>query len=259
MKTLLLGLMMVAGFAAQAETGSGFDALSENGQKVARLEHCGGTATLTQQFRSGQVRPVLVIEGVRNCSDLSIDGVQQGDLAFESRSTRRGEVVIFEAPGVNVHVIQVMSNSRKTMDTVRVQSRGSFPQPRPQPWPQPRPQNQNANIVFDFGFIAWMLGDVKSSRLHECRGTVEARVEGNRVTLVFQDVEQCSKFDILRSNGDAVNYPQKNLQRARDGQFSGSFTIPRDLLEGGDNAIKVVVKSNSGAHDDVILIRFLAL
>ena len=95
--------------------------------------------------------------------------------------------------------------------------------------------------------------------MHECGGTVDAVVQENDITLKFKDVERCSKFDILSANGDSLNYEQKRLNDSRGGGFNGSFTIPQRYIKAGGNAVKVILRSNSGKNDDVILIRFKGL
>ncbi|MEK6774127.1 MAG: hypothetical protein AABY64_09305 [Bdellovibrionota bacterium] len=234
---------------AQADTGSGYDILREGGKTTARLEHCGGSARLEQRNR----RPVLVINGVKDCTNLSVDGEYQGKLERRG-STLSGEVVIHERKGKNVHTITLSSNSRKTSDVVRVESQGSQGGGS-----QGGGSSQRANIVFEFGWFSHVLGASQWSRLHECGGTVDAVVQENDITLKFKDVERCSKFDILSANGDSLNYEQKRLNDSRGGGFNGSFTIPQRYIKAGGNAVKVILRSNSGKNDDVILIRFKGL
>lgn len=250
MKLVALSVVSVLSSAmiAQAEVGSGYDVLREGGKTTARLEHCGGRAQLEQRNIGGKRRPVLVIEGVKDCSNIEVDGEDQGKLNRRG-STLSGEVVIYERNGKNVHTIVLSSNSGSTSDRVRVET---FQNPPPQ-------SNTRANIIFEFGWFNQVLGTSKWARLDECGGTVDAVVEANEVTLKFKDVQRCSKFDILSANGDSVNYPQKRLNDGRNGTFNGSFTIPQRYIQIGGNAVKVVVRSNSGINDDVILIRFKGL
>lgn len=252
MKTALTttALLVLSTLSSFAETGSGFDVLREGGRTSARLEHCGGTAQLTQQHVDGKKRPVLMISGVTDCSNISIDGESQGKL--DRRGDKlSGKVVVYEKNGKNIHTIKIESNSGATADTVRVEtfqnSSGSSS------------SNPRANIVFEFGWFSHVLGASQSSALSECGGSVEARVLENDITLVFKDVKRCSKFDILGANGEAVDYPQKRLNDSRDGSYNGSFSVPQKLIQSGGNAVKVIIRSNSGINDDVILIRFKAL
>lgn len=244
--TSLLSTVLVA----QADTGSGYDALREGGQTTARLEHCGGTATLEQRHTDGKKRPVLVIKGVKDCSNIEVDGEDQGKLDRRG-NTLSGDVVIYEKNGKNVHTVILSSNSGQTSDRIRVET---YQTP-----PTQSSSNPRANIVFEFGWFSHVLGATQWSRLGECGGTVDAVVQENEVTLKFKDVERCSKFDILGANGDSVDYPQKRLNDGRDGTYNGSFTIPQKFVKAGGNAVKVIIRSNSGKNDDVILISFKGL
>lgn len=231
-----------------AGPGAGYDVLEEGKLTQARLEHCGGWATLQQTYVGGKRLPLLVISGSTNCSRIDIDGRAEGKL-----EQGRAEVVIHERAGLNVHVVSIYSKSGKTSDTVKVVSfgqghgHGGHHKPNPQ-----------ANIVFEFGWASAILGNAKWARLNDCGGLVEAAVENSQVNLKFSGVNSCSKFDILGANGESVNYPTKSLQRARTGEFAGSFTIPRKYIDAGNNAVKVILKSNTGKTDEVILIRFKA-
>lgn len=101
----------------------------------------------------------------------------------------------------------------------------------------------------------------EESRLRDCGGFVQITKspQGNRgeqVNLVFRGVENCSNFDILGNNGEAINYPNKKLGGA-DRNRSGSFTLPKFVLDRGWNNVKVVVRSNSGATADTIRVLFV--
>lgn len=241
---LVLAAVVAVSTANAAGTGAGYDVLREGGPTVARLEHCGGTASLQQTYVGGKRLPLLVISGSTNCSNVVVDNSRTWKVDGGNSS-----VIIYEAPGVNVHVITVKSNSGKTSDTVKVVSYGQSPAPAPVP---------SANIVFDFGWGSAILGNSKWARLNDCGGLVEAAVENGQLNLKFSGVDSCSKFDILGANGENVNYPQKSLQKGRQGEFAGSFTIPKKYIDAGSNAVKVILKSNSGKTDEVILIRFKA-
>lgn len=248
MKTIF-ALIVSAALSSQAETGSGLDILREGGKTSARLEHCGGVANLAQRYIDGKKRPVLEIKGVTDCSRVYINGAFEGKL--DRRGNRAsGEVVIYEKRGKNIHTIKIESGSGATSDIVRVETYDSTSTPGPNP---------RANIVFEFGWFSHVLGASQYSWLDECGGRVEAAVELNEVTLKFKDVERCSKFDILGANGESVDYPQKRLNDGRNRTFNGSFTIPQRYIQSGGNAVKVILRSNTGINDDVILIRFKGL
>lgn len=240
--------MVVASLVAQAETGSGYNTLSEYGRKSVSLEHCGGVATLSQRYVDGQTRPVLTFSRVKDCSNIKIDGEKRGKLDTDGNN-RSGEVVVYESRGTNVHIVTLSSNSGATEDTIRVETYKEQPSSG---------RNPSANIVFDFGFFGSVLGLEKSASLRDCGGNVTVKVDLEQVNLVFREVQNCSKFDILGSNGESVDYPRKSLNDSRAG-YSGSFTIPQRFIRGGGNAVKVILRSNTGFHDEVILIRFLSI
>ena len=245
---LTVALALTTG--AKAETGSGYDVLSENGNRTAKLEHCKGYADLDETYADGRRLPVLKFRGIQDCSIISIDGVTQREKIERRGGIGYADVTIFETPGRNEHTVTLRSGSGATSDTVRVISYGE----------RPRTSQPRANITFEFGGWSTIFGGEQSARLRDCGGLVTARLtDGDTLTLVFSDVQSCSKFDILSADGDSVNYPQKSLQANRRGDFAGSFTIPRRYIDAGRNSVKVILKSNSGKTDEVILIRFTAL
>jgi hypothetical protein len=82
-------------------------------------------------------------------------------------------------------------------------------------------------------------------------------VINGQVNIVFRDVRDCSKFDILSAQGGSINYGLKSLG-GRDRDRSGSFTLPRSVIDYGRNGVMVQIRSNSGKHDDVIYLDFYA-
>lgn len=107
------------------------------------------------------------------------------------------------------------------------------------------------------GQVSVFLGD--ETRLPSCGGFVEIKKSpqgnaGEQVNMVFRGVQNCSNFDIVAANGENVTYDKKKIP-GPNGDRSGSFTIPKRALERGWNAIKIVVRSDSGAHSDTITLR----
>jgi hypothetical protein len=242
---------LILSAASFADTGSGYQRLQEGVKTYVRLDHCQGYAQLSETRIGGRRLPVVQFRNVTSCSKISIDGVRQSEKIGRSGQNGYADIVVYETPGRNVHFITLQSGSGRTSDTVEVVSYGNYEQPAP-------PQ-QRANVVLDFGYLGSAFGVEKSANLFDCGGTVTAKViEAQQLNLVFRDLESCSKFDILSADGYSVDYDTKSLQRSRRGGFSGSFTIPKRFIDAGRNAIKVVVKSNTGRHDDVILVRFTA-
>lgn len=252
--SILTSLLLATGVSAQAETGSGYDILSEDGTRTATLEHCQGTARLTERYVDGARRPLLTVSGVKNCSNIEINGEDAGKLKTSYDGSQTAEIVIYERSGLNVNTVRLSSNSGRTSDTIKVRSFGDKKQAPSQS------SNPPANLVLDFGLFSSALGIEQAAYLPECGGIVRAKVlDAERLNLVFENLNSCSNFDILRANGDRTDYPNKKLQQNRNGDYSGSFTVPARFTELGNNSIKVIVKSNSGKHDDVILIRFTSL
>jgi|GEM_PF-6188310 len=113
-------------------------------------------------------------------------------------------------------------------------------------------------------FLAVLVALVTSASAHaldlrSCGGTANATTSpqgnGTQVNIVFADVRDCSRFDIIANSSALISYPEKRLQDRADGTRGGSFTIPKRLLytESGEAIYQVItirVKSNSGAHQD---------
>ncbi len=110
------------------------------------------------------------------------------------------------------------------------------------------------------------LGD--SAYLSECGGMISTNngSYGNQLNVVLNDVRNCSNFDIISDDGQYVSdYKSKKIP-GYNGSRSGSFTVPTryndvdsdlgSIFFGTINSIKVVVKSNSGKHQDHITIRY---
>jgi hypothetical protein len=98
----------------------------------------------------------------------------------------------------------------------------------------------------------------KFAALNSCGGTVELKMVAGQADLIFRGVRNCSEFDILESNGRATRFPHAKLQGVQ-GDRSGSFTLPRYVLDFGYNGVLVNMKSQSGKHDDVIFVQFFDL
>jgi hypothetical protein len=92
--------------------------------------------------------------------------------------------------------------------------------------------------------------------LPDCGGTVQTKIVNGatQLNLVFSNVVNCSNFDILRANGSSTSYTAKKLggqDRSRD----GSFTIPSDLIDNGNNTITVRIQSNSKKTYDTVIVK----
>ena len=103
------------------------------------------------------------------------------------------------------------------------------------------------------------------AHLPSCEGTVEMTKsdQGNRggeqVNLVFRDVRFCSNFDIVSNAGESLSYDGKKIPEQRGGLRGGSFTLPKRVLERGWNNVKIVIRSNSAEHQDVLKVQFVVV
>lgn len=99
------------------------------------------------------------------------------------------------------------------------------------------------------------------TNLPSCGGTVETdRTRTGQINVVFRKVQQCSNFDIV-SKGFGIldiDYKAKKIPQDSAGTRTGSFTIPQVYIDRGLNAIRLEVRSNSGAHEDLIDLVFVA-
>ncbi len=132
-----------------------------------------------------------------------------------------------------------------------------YPNPYPSDPPSPYPDYPSTRPTFPYGAIVLSPTGRTSAHLRDCGGTVELNTRGGQVNIVFRNVYNCSKFDILSSQGYPINYGLKSLggyDRAR----SGSFTLPRSVIDWGRNGVMVQVRSNTGAHADNIYLDFYA-
>lgn len=212
---------------------------------VAGLSECGGTLRVSEMF-SGDLR--LEIRDVRNCSQVQvtggfkhIDGKLEPRVHSDPNGPRESMVVVPRSMLRDGRVeVSIRSRSGKTEDSITIFVSSGHERRSEDP-------------------ITMTLGD--EARLSSCGGTVEVNSHGDQVNLVFRHVENCSNFDILSSSGTKIAYEAKKLQGG-PGNYSGSFTLPkrvvRDLFESflGYNSVKVRVNSNSGAHGDVIIVKF---
>lgn len=93
--------------------------------------------------------------------------------------------------------------------------------------------------------------------LPDCGGTVKVTKSSNQgsdqVNIVFNDVVNCSNFDIVGlPKYKAVKLGGENRARG------GSFTIPQRAIGDGFNSIQIIIRSNSGKTDDTINVMFIA-
>lgn len=104
------------------------------------------------------------------------------------------------------------------------------------------------------GYGSMTIGEYAS--LPDCGGTIKVTESGNddsgQVNIVFNDVVNCSNFDIVSLD----RYKMVKLQ-GQDRSRSGSFTIPKRAIGTGYNSIQVVIRSNSNKTSDTINVNFI--
>lgn len=209
------------------------------GRSTYQLRECGGQAQLMRQMGGF----TLVFSNVQKCSEVTVDG-RGGHKLQGGNQPRYGTVYL--GTGKTSWAVQVQSTSGKTSDYMVV----TAPVAQPPRVPSPNVFLRIFPLISDNYDVA---------RLPSCGGEVSMKITGQgQVTLKFDNVTQCSNFDILGANGQAIDYPNKKLQ-GKEGDRSGSFSLPKRLVDFGFNGIIVVLKSNSGKHDDVIKASFLGL
>ncbi|MCC6277947.1 MAG: hypothetical protein IT289_08545 [Oligoflexia bacterium] len=208
------------------------------------LDRCGGSAHIESRGQDA----ILEITGVRNCSNLSVNGREQ-KLEEGFGGLRSGRAYLNFRGGYNTFLVQLSSNSGSTSTAFRITGYGSGSGSSNDP-------HQPANV-----FLSTLFGK-RTAYLPECGGTVELDVSpnghgGNQLNLIFRNVRDCSRFDILSNDGQPINYPTKELN-GHNGNRSGSFTLPKRAIDFGFNGVKVIMRSVSGKHSDVIHIQFVA-
>ncbi len=234
MKQIFIALMTLGvAFATQADPGQGSHRLSVQGNRSARLSYCGGTAQLNEGWLGGLT---LRFDDVRDCSVIALNG-RAVDTLSNVGSGGNGSATL-SLPRGSRWTVDLYSKSRKTSEHFEIVNANN---------PQPPTK---ANVVLD---SFWHTSDY----LPECGGSAELKVTNGQANLIFRNLENCSNFDIIGNNGESLNYENKKIGTEQN--RSGSFTLPRRFLDFGLNGVLVVVKSNSGAHADTILLKFIAL
>lgn len=207
--------------------------------ETASLTSCGGHVT-TRLNSDEQL--VLNFSSVDNCSNFDItkaDGKNIGDYKAKKLGggdrNRSGSFTIPKSlMGDKSVTVIVKSNSGKTSDTIKV-------------------------IIEADHYAAQRIKLGQSAILRVCGGSLDTDngPRNNQMNLVFRNMRDCSKFDILKATGEGfVDYPTKDVP-GKNGNFSGSFTVPQKFYNNNSNAITVVVKSNSGKHEERVTISYV--
>jgi hypothetical protein len=233
-----------------------------DGNDFASLPECGGV--IQTKISDGATQLNLIFKNVSQCSNFDIisangESVNYPNMKLQGKDgSRAGSFTIPSSLieyGSNTIRVKLNSNSGKTSDTIiiKVRETGGYPYPIPAPRPIPNPPSGGGN----HGSTIYMSSNDYAS-LGECGGVVQTKVSNyTQLNIVFSDVSQCSNFDIISANGESVDYPNMKLQ-GQNGSRSGSFTLPKRVIDIGGNTVRVRLKSNSGKTSDLIVINFVA-
>lgn len=184
---------------------------------------------------------------------------ESNGLTFTSRSTNFD---IASQNAVAACIRHYSTYNFQCRSNIRCLVEPSYPQPSPYPYPNPYPNPTypdypTSRPTFPYGAIVLSPSGRTSAYLSSCGGTVELNTYGAQVNIVFRNVRNCSKFDILSTQGYPISYGMKSLG-GYDRNRSGSFTLPRSVIDYGRNGVMVQMRSNSGAHADNIYLDFYA-
>ena len=187
-------------------------------QPVA-LPSCQGVVEVSPRFLGGA--PALTVAGNSQCSNIEVAGMRYKSQDFVKVTLGRAQTTVI-----------IRSNSGKHEDTVIV----------------------DINPIYSARFS----NGTRFAQLYDCGGQAELVSSGGRVSLIFNNVAQCSNFDILSVNGEPVNFPNQKLIGYGNGPRSGSFSLPEELFRFGYNGVRVELRSNSGKHSEHLTVQFYA-
>ncbi|MBS1962232.1 MAG: hypothetical protein JST04_08450 [Bdellovibrionales bacterium] len=207
------------------------------------LPSCGGVVQTKVANYNTQLN--VIFSNVSQCSNFDIVSANGSKVNYPNQKlqgqnmNRYGSFTIPMSLidyGSNTIRIALQSNSAKHADTIviKVQATGNTP-----------------NVK-----TTYMTSNAYSA-LTVCGGYVQTKVAGGNLNVIFKNVSQCSNFDIVGANGEKVDYPNMKLQGTNNNR-SGSFTIPARMIQWGGNTVRLSLKSNSGAHSELIVINYLA-
>jgi len=214
----------------------------------ASLPSCGGV--VQTKIANGATQLNLVFSNVSQCSNFDIVNANGSKVNYPNQKlqgqnqNRSGSFTIPASlieMGSNTIRISLQSNSGAHSDTIIVTVRQvpSYPVPTP---------GRSTTVYMTSTSVA---------SLGACGGVVQTKVSNGQLNIVFQNVQNCSNFDIVSANGERIDYPNLKLQGV-DGSRSGSFTLPKKVIDFGGNIVRVQLKSNSGQTSDLLVISFLA-
>lgn len=211
----------------------------------ASLPSCGGVVQTKIANAGTQLN--LVFSNVSQCSNFDIVTANGTRVNYPNQKLdgknqdRYGSFTIPSSLidfGSNTIRVQIQSNSGAHSDTIVVSVRATG-------------DDSSSKSATTY------MSSTAVSSLSACGGVVQTKVSNGQLNIIFKNVTDCSNFDIVKSNGDRVDYPNMKLQGVQ-GARAGSFTLPKSVIEFGFNTVRVQLKSNSGKTSETIVISFLA-
>jgi len=93
--------------------------------------------------------------------------------------------------------------------------------------------------------------------LKGCKGKIYAkRAKDYSVNIIIKDVTRCNTFDIVRANGEDLDYSNQPIRHLGENS-SNSFSIPKKFIEFGANGVELrLYKRGSNQYGDRVLVRF---
>ena len=240
-------LLTISMFATLSSAFAGTVTMDAN--DFASLPDCGGV--VQTKISNGATQLNLVFKNVDQCSNFDIVKANGEKVTYPNQKlggkdrARSGSFTIPSSLidlGSNSIRVSLKSNSGKTSDTIVVKVKAV--------WTTQEPTPSKSSTVY------MMSNSVET--LKSCGGVVQTKVSNGKLNVIFKNVTDCSNFDIVKANGEKVNYPNQKLG-GKDGARAGSFTLPQSVVDFGGNIVRVALKSNSGKTSDMIVITFIAL
>lgn len=233
---LFLALSMFASASAFAGT------VYMDANDYASLPSCGGV--IQTKISNDATQLNLVFSNVSQCSNFDIVSANGSKVNYPNQKlqgqnqARSGSFTIPASMidyGSNTIRVLLQSNSGAHSDTIVISVR--------------QVSAPTTNTIY--------MGSRSVRTLEVCGGYVETSVSNGQLNIKFDNVTNCSNFDIVSANGDRVDNPNMKLG-GKDGDRSGSFTLPKKVIEWGGNTVRVKLQSNSGQTAETIVINFLA-
>lgn len=249
MRSLYNGLLIVLFLVGFQSAFAGF--ISMNVNETSALPSCEGTLHIDQSKLTHTPVIQLIFNHVENCSNVIVYNVAMGvsreyKLYHEFGQQTFGTTLTLDdslyTNGSNKIEILVTSNSGKHTDHILFKFNVS-----------------QTNYEFPFLFIT----TGEKIDLPSCGGTLRLSESLNhrgktQYNLIFDNVRYCSNFKFISVDNFIESDVSMKLQGSR-GHYYGSFTIPSRMINWFMTDIRVVIKSNGGAHQDKVNIMIFAL